>query len=41
MLLEEQALQPIEPTAPRQIAELIEKDTARKNVQDANIRINE
>jgi tripartite-type tricarboxylate transporter receptor subunit TctC len=42
-LLEKQALQPVEPMTPQQIAELIEKDTARyaKVIQDANIRINE
>jgi tripartite-type tricarboxylate transporter receptor subunit TctC len=43
MLLEKQALQPVEPMTPQQIAELIEKDTARyaKVIQDANIRISE
>lgn len=43
VLLEEQALQPVEPMPPRQIAGLIEKDTARyaKVIQNANIRINE
>ena len=43
MLLEKQALQAVEPMSPRQITELIEKDTARytKVIQDANSRINE
>ena len=43
MLLEKQALQPVDPMSSQQIAELIAKDTARyaKVIQDANIRINE
>jgi tripartite-type tricarboxylate transporter receptor subunit TctC len=43
MLLEKQALQPVDPMSAQQIAELIEKDTARyaKVIQDANIKISE
>ena len=42
-LLEVQALQPVEPMSPQQIAELMAKDTERyaKVIQDANIKLNE
>jgi tripartite-type tricarboxylate transporter receptor subunit TctC len=42
-LLEKQALQPVEPMAPQQIADLIASDTARyaKVIQEANIRVTE
>ena len=42
-LLEAQALQPVEPMSPQQIAELMAKDTERyaKVIQDANIKLNE
>lgn len=41
--LEKQALQPVDPMNPQQIADLIAQDTARyaKVIQDANIRISE
>jgi tripartite-type tricarboxylate transporter receptor subunit TctC len=42
-LLEKQALQPVEPMTPQQIADLIAKDTARyaKVIQEAGIRVAE
>ena len=42
-LLQKQAIEPVDPMSPQQIAELIAKDTARyaKVIQDANIRITE
>ncbi len=42
-LLEKQALQPVEPMTPQQIADLIATDTARyaKVIQEANIRVTE
>lgn len=41
--LEQQALQPVDPMTPEQIAELIERDTAKyaKVIRDANIKLND
>jgi len=41
--LEQQALQPLEPMSPEQIAGIVEKDTEKyaKVIRDANIRLNE